>query len=122
MFGISSIDLASIIVALIAGAVALSTARASNKASKLNVQTTSRVDMEKEAYQRARALDTGTIERQDAEIEELRQELKELKRSHAEELKEVRRRLWAVERENAELRKLVPLEMHPELDHGEGDN
>lgn len=43
----------------------------------MNTQTTSRVDMEKEAYDRARKFDIETIERQDAELAELRRDLTE---------------------------------------------
>ena len=64
--------LASIIVALVAAFGALASNRAAARASQLNTMTTSRVDMEREAYDRARAFDTETIRRQDAEIDELR--------------------------------------------------
>jgi hypothetical protein len=46
--------------------------RESRKATTTNTATSSRVEMEKEAYERARALDVDTIARQDKELKELR--------------------------------------------------
>lgn len=63
-------DFATILVSLIAAVVAVATNRSSNKASSVNVSTSGRVEMEKEAYERARKLDTDTIERQDREVHE----------------------------------------------------
>lgn len=68
----------TILVAVIAALSAYASQRAAAKASNLNTTTTSRVDMEKEAYDRARKFDIETIERQDAEIAELRQDNKDL--------------------------------------------
>jgi len=68
----------TILVAIIAALSAYASQRAAAKASNLNTTTTSRVDMEKEAYDRARKFDIETIERQDAEIAELRQDNKSL--------------------------------------------
>jgi peptidoglycan hydrolase CwlO-like protein len=65
----------SIIVSLIALVSGWLAARASAKASTTNVVTSSRVEMEKEAYERARKLDTETIQRQDQELEELYQKV-----------------------------------------------
>ena len=62
----------TILVAVIAALSAYASQRAAAKATTLNTSTTSRVDMEKEAYDRARKFDIETIERQDAEIAELR--------------------------------------------------
>lgn len=67
------------IVTLIATLVGWLTNRASNKASVTNVTTSSRVEMEKEAYERARKLDTETITRQDAELKELETKYDRLK-------------------------------------------
>lgn len=69
---IDPIDIASVIVSLIAASAAIASQRAAARASVVNTKETSRVDMEKEAYERARAYDTETIRRQDAEIEEIR--------------------------------------------------
>jgi hypothetical protein len=65
----------SVIVALVAAFGAWASQRAAARASQLNTMTTSRVDMEREAYDRARAFDTETIRRQDTEIEELRAQI-----------------------------------------------
>lgn len=64
----------SVLVAVIAAAAAVLSQRSVAKASTENANTSSRVDMEKEAYDRARAYDTETIRRQDAEIAELRED------------------------------------------------
>jgi predicted nuclease with TOPRIM domain len=61
----------SIIISIIAALSGYLASRASAKASVKNVATSSRVEMEKEAYERARKMDTQTIERQDAELAEL---------------------------------------------------
>ena len=67
----------SIAVALIAMASGYAAQRTAARASTRNVDVTSRVDMEKEAYMRARALDIETIQRQDADLDELRAKTKE---------------------------------------------
>lgn len=69
----------SIAVAVIAALSAYASQRAAARASTINTTTTSRVDMEKEAYERARTYDTETIRRQDEEILELREEVRALK-------------------------------------------
>lgn len=71
-------DVISVAVAFIAAAAAYASQRAAARASTLNTQTTSRVDMEKDAYERARKFDTETIQRQDVEILELRQDNRNL--------------------------------------------
>lgn len=77
----SGIDIGSIVVAFIAAIAAWASQRAASKASGTNTQVAGRLDAEKEAYERARAFDTETIRRQDAEIAELRAEARAL---HAE--------------------------------------
>lgn len=82
--------------------------RASSRASVINNQTTSRAEMEKEAYERARKYDTETIARQDAEIEEVREQNKHLNndivllasenRELRDEVAMLRRRLVRLER------------------------
>lgn len=74
--------IASIVVAFIAAASAYASQRAASRASTMNANTTSRVDMEREAYERARSFDTETIRRQDVEIEELRKEIAHLKKEN----------------------------------------
>lgn len=80
------VSVASLLVALIAAVGAWATQRTSAKASTTNATTSSRVDMEREAYERARTYDTETIRRQDEEIAELRADL----RSAREELTSAR--------------------------------
>lgn len=69
-----AVNVATVIVALIAALGAWASQRAASKSATRNVTVASRVDMEKEAYDRARAYDTETISRQDNEIKELRLE------------------------------------------------
>lgn len=66
---------ATIIVAIVAFISAIFSGRAASNASKYSTRTTA----ETEAYNRARKMDVETIERQDKEIEELQQKVKELK-------------------------------------------
>lgn len=73
------LNIASLLVAIVAALGAWSAQRASARASITNTNTTSRVDMEKEAYDRARAFDTETIRRQDERILELEAEVQTLK-------------------------------------------
>jgi small-conductance mechanosensitive channel len=64
--------LISIVISVIGGLGAWLAARESRKASTTNTSASGRVEMEKEAYERARALDTETIQRQHDELQELR--------------------------------------------------
>lgn len=80
---------ASVIVAFIAAASAYAAQRSASKASSKQVEVHGRVDMEKEAYERARAFDTETIRRQDEELAELRQDKKDL----LAEVKELRKQV-----------------------------
>lgn len=85
---------ASIVVAIVAALAAWAAQRSAAKASMTNTNTTSRTDMEKEAYDRARAFDTETIKRQDEEIKELRSDNERLHR----EVKALRLRISRLER------------------------
>lgn len=67
------VPIASIIVSVVAALASWAASRASSRASTLNATTTSRSALETEAYVRARKLDVETIERQDAEIDDLRE-------------------------------------------------
>lgn len=69
---------ASIIVSAIAALATWLASRQSTKAAMTNTVTSSRVEMEKEAYERARKLDTDTIIRQDAELKELEEKYDKL--------------------------------------------
>lgn len=70
--------IASILVGMVAAASAYASQRAASRASTLNANASSRVDMEKEAYERARKFDVETIGRQDTELDDLRKENEEL--------------------------------------------
>lgn len=62
---------AAIFIATIGAIVSWLTHRSSTKADRDSNKENNRVEMEKEAYDRARKLDTETITRQDNEINEL---------------------------------------------------
>ena len=79
MDGSTVTALASIVVAGIAASSAYASQRSAARATTVNTDKTTRSDMEKEAYERARAFDTETIRRQDTEIGELRQENEDLR-------------------------------------------
>jgi TolA-binding protein len=68
----------SIIISIIAATGGTLAARQAAKAQMKNVTTTSRVEMEKEAYERARKMDTATIEQQERKIAKLEGEVEEL--------------------------------------------
>lgn len=72
--GVDPGTIIAVVISFIAAGSAYASQRASSKASTLNTQTTSRVDMEKDAYNRALVYDTDTIDRQDKEIKEVRDE------------------------------------------------
>lgn len=86
------VNIASVLVALIAALAAYASQRAAAKASTTN----SRTDMEREAYERARKFDTDTIERQDAEIAELRAEIQQL-RAEIDQLRNEKRNTNTIE-------------------------
>lgn len=94
---------AVLIVAAISAFGSWATARASGKATITNAEVTARVEMEKEAYGRARAFDISTIERQDQEILELREENKEIRTEN----QELRRQIQLLERRLSSLEKEV---------------
>lgn len=62
----------SIVVVVISGFFALASSRSASKATRYHDETNYRLEMERDAYDRARKLDTDTITRQGAEIELLR--------------------------------------------------
>lgn len=70
--------IASVIVSLIAALAGFASQRSAAKAQTRTAATSSRAELEKEAYERARAFDTETIKRQDDELSELRQHVKDL--------------------------------------------
>lgn len=84
-----AVQVASVLVSIIAATSAIASQKAAAKASTKNEETkanatvrtaeeSSRITMEKEAYDRARAYDTETIKRQDAEIAEIRSDNRHL--------------------------------------------
>lgn len=77
-------NVGSIIVALVAAIAAYASQRAASRASTMNTNSTSRVDMEKDAYIRARAFDIETIASQNRELEEQKMELRELRAENRE--------------------------------------
>jgi predicted RNase H-like nuclease (RuvC/YqgF family) len=81
----NSIGIASILISLIAAVGGWLAARESRKATTTNTNTSSRVIMEEEAYQRARVYDKETIERQKTEIMELREEAED----HEEDIRQL---------------------------------
>lgn len=95
------VNVATILVAVIAAAGAWASQRSASKANLQNTVTTGRVDMEKEAYDRARAFDTETISRQNSEIAELRTDHEACAktiRSLEEEIRTLRMRINKLER------------------------
>lgn len=96
-------DLVSLGVAIIAALGMYLSHRSSSKASVLSAEMTARLDAEKEAYGRARKMDVDTIERQDHELETLRERL-EVARSEA---REARREAREAHNEVATLRRRV---------------
>lgn len=86
---------ASVLVAAIAAWSAYASQRAAAKASVQNTTTTSRTDIEKDAFERARTYYAGALDRQDKEISRQDAEITEL---HA-ETAELRDQLRAVRAE-----------------------
>jgi hypothetical protein len=70
----SVVDFGGIIVAIIAALGAWVAQRAAAKSSNINTSVTGRLDLEKDAYERARNFDTETMRRQNEEIIKLRAE------------------------------------------------
>lgn len=68
-------EVITISVAVIAAGGAWAAQRSAARASMVNTSVTSRLEAEKEAYERARAFDIQTIERQQQEIKDLREQI-----------------------------------------------
>jgi len=96
----AAIDVASLGAAAIAAAGSWLARRSAGKATISSTTITSRLDMEKEAYERARKLDTETIERQDQEIQELRE-------SDAEKSRIIREQAHRIQTLEAQVRALA---------------
>lgn len=82
--------IASVIVAVIAAGAALASQRSASNAIKDKSSGHNRIEMEKEAYERARAFDTETINRQNKQITTLTIENKSLRQRVEELFKRVR--------------------------------
>lgn len=115
-------SIAAIIVAVIALVSAYASQRSASKASTHNVQIETRVDMERDAYLRARKLDTESIARLDIENEELRKQ-RDLDKREIENLKEKVRNLESeVARfKLAFVRQHIPLPSDKETKEAEDD-
>lgn len=87
------IDFGSILVALIAALGAWAAQRSASRTAQINTSVSGRLEAEREAYQRARAFDIQTIERQNEEIKELHEENYQLR----DDLKKVKERLARLE-------------------------
>lgn len=94
-------SLAAIFIATVAAVGSWLSHKTSSQAAIKTSDNASRVEMEKEAYERARKLDTETIARQDTEMAELRTENLRLRRDnealHA-EIRELKERIIIIER------------------------
>ena len=112
-------NIVTIIVAVVASGSAYASQRAASRASTMNINTTSRVDMEKDAYERARKFDLETIARQDAEIDALRRDNVQLHEKidiARREAREARREVREVRLEKERLReRIAVLENHDPL-------
>lgn len=107
------VDFGAIIVALVAAFGAWAAQRSAANASRANTRVSGRLDAEKEAYERARVFDLETIDRQNAEIEKLRQENLELKK----ELAAVKARLATLEHTIPEWERLLNERIDEPYDH-----
>lgn len=109
----SAIDIGSVLVALIAALSAWASQRSAQKANRINTSTSGRLEAERGAYERARAFDVQTIDRQDAEIAELRTKNKKLEQ----ELERVKGRLHRLENLYPEWERLLHERIDETDDH-----
>lgn len=92
--------IATVVSALIAGLVAYATQRSARKTAAANTEASrqnTRADVEKEAYLRAEQINKGIIDRQDAEIDELRED----QGRDREQIKSLTNRVQLLEKERA---------------------
>lgn len=100
------VNIGAVLVALIAALGAWASQRAAAKATKYNADAANintKATAELEAYNRARAMDLKTIERQDEEFDEIRKEYDKLR----EDFKAMARDNERLHKENATLRRRV---------------
>lgn len=100
MDGVIATAIATVIAAAIGGLVAWATSRSAAKAQVRTAETTSRTDIEKEAFARAERYYAGALQRQDREITRQDEELNEV---HA-ELTTCKHRIRDLEAENEQLK------------------
>ena len=72
-------DIVVLLVTIISATAAFASQRAAARATSKDKLVSSRADLETEAYTRARAIDTETIERQTNELKEMRVEIADLR-------------------------------------------
>lgn len=101
----TSTAIASVIAVIITGMVTLATQRAAAKASIRNQDTQSRTELERDAFERAKAFYTGVIDRQDQEIRDCHDENQALQAR----VNELRSRVDALERELGTAQKALRL-------------
>ena len=87
------LDVGGILIAIIAALGAWAAQRSAAKASGVQKTASLKLEAERDAYERARAFDVDTIDRQDLELKALREENKILK----EEIKHLKERLNQLE-------------------------
>lgn len=87
------ISISGIVIAIIAALGAWASQRSAAKANLMNTGVSTRLEAEKEAYNRARSFDIETIKRQDAELTELRKDNQRL----YSEVSQLRERLTRLE-------------------------
>lgn len=113
---VDPVSIGAIVVALIAAIGAWASQRAAANAAKYNADAakmSTKATAELEAFNRARAMDVKTIERQDSELEQIRNEYDELNTKFKQILKDnenlhaenvsLRRRVARLEREKGEI-------------------
>lgn len=88
------VQFGGVIVAVVAAFGAWLSQRAAAKANSSNLVVSGRLEAEREAYNRARVFDLQTIERQDIELKELREENKLLRKL----VVDIRERLESIEK------------------------
>ena len=105
----------AIVVALIAALGGWASQRAASRASRINTSVSGRLEAEQGAYERARAFDVETIERQNVEIATLRVLVDKLR----EERDKLKARLRRIERLFPEWERLLSERINEQTDDQE---
>lgn len=95
---------ASLIATLATVGAGYLTNRASTRAAEKNTQTTSRTDIEKEAFSRAEAFYKAALDRQDKELADQSAEMAQMKTDHAVEIKGMKGRITTLESDLSDTR------------------